>query len=279
MYRQCSEGVDHQALGACSSPYHFAAEPEALSCQDLVRLRRHQDTVAETSDFRGDVPPKKTRATFPPGHDDGAHLLDEPTVGSQGYFTGSTADYSSQSYRSKIATFSSSIAGPYAKPAGLQRASFNGEDYEADKKPLSVNKGHLESSLLNVGYSAQTPLNNNHILATGTAQRMSYDHVQANRNDKTVKPNEKNERKAVEYYKKATYAVLIGNTVRVFNTKLYASLPLCNKCMVKERVKDSSGATRVKLKLKTFDSRLVFSFIKHQLRSICLLNITFLPNT
>ena len=127
-----------------------------------------------TNDFKNLQFKKRNRdwntfSTCIAGHDDGAHLLDEPTVGSQGYFTGSTTDYSSQSYRSKIGTFSSSIAGPYTKPAGLQRASFNGEDYEADKKPLSVNKGHLESSLLNVGYSAQTPLNNNQILATDTA--------------------------------------------------------------------------------------------------------------
>ena len=261
---QCSEGVNHQAPAPYiwSSPYHLAVEREASSCEDLVRLRRHQDTITETSEFRGDVPPKKTRGPFPPGYNDGGHLLDEPTVGSQGYFTGSTADYSSQTYRSRIATFSSGISEPYTKPAGLQRASFKGEDDEADKKPFSINNKHLEPSLqsLNLGYNTQTPLYHNQVTANGTEQQKSYDHVQANKHDKFMKPNEKNERKAVEYYKKATYAVLIGDTVRVCNTKLYASLPLCNKCMVKERVKDSSGTTRVKLKLKTFDSRLVFYY-------------------
>ena len=53
-----------------------------------------------------------------------------------------------------------------------------------------------------------------------------------------------------------SYAVLIGNTVRVYDTKMYAALPLHNKCMIKERVKDASGNTRVKMSLKTLQSRL-----------------------
>ena len=84
--------------------------------------------------------------------------------------------------------------------------------------------------------------------------------MQAIKHDKTVKPNGKNERKLLSTNDKATYVVLIGlgNTVRVCNTKLYMvrSLPLCNKCMINEKVKYSSGVTRVKLKLMTFDSRL-----------------------
>ena len=255
MYCQCSEGVAHQVPGSpWSSPCRFAVELEASNCKDLVRLQSHQDTVTEPSKFRGDVPPKKTRGSIP-------SVYDESTFGSQGYFTGSTTDYSSQSYRSKIATFSSVVSEPYTKPAGLQRASFKGEDDEADRKPLTVNKIHLEP----VGYNAQTALCPNQLLQTGIDQQKSYDHVQAKLHDKTMRSNEIDEKRAVEYYKKATYAVLIGNTVRVCNTKLYASLPLCNKCMVKERVKDSSGTTRVKLKLKTFDNRLVFSFSIHQI--------------
>ena len=54
-----------------------------------------------------------------------------------------------------------------------------------------------------------------------------------------------------ECYKKLTYAVLVGNTVRTCNTKLYASLPLQNKYMVKQRVQDSSGATKIRLVLKS----------------------------
>ena len=261
--------VDHQATCTSSSPYYFAY-PEATNCQDLLELLSHPDESKETSGFRGDVPPNKTKGPFPPSHDDRDHLLDGPTVGSQGYFTASTADYSSQSYRSKIATFSSGIAEPYTKPPELQCANFKGEDDEADKKLPSANKGHLQPNLLNIGCNTQTALYCNQVtqvLSTGTDQR-KYDHLQGKKHDKTVKSNEKDERKVVEYYKKATYAVLIGNTVRVCNTKLYASLPQCNRCMVKERVKDSSGTTRVKLKLMMFDNRLVFSFTKHE-KNMC----------
>ena len=56
-------------------------------------------------------------------------------------------------------------------------------------------------------------------------------------------------------YDKMCYAVLIGSTVRVCNTKLYASLPQQNKYMVKEQMKDQYGATRVKLVLKSSNER------------------------
>ena len=62
-------------------------------------------------------------------------------------------------------------------------------------------------------------------------------------------------KETVECYKKLTYAVLVGNTVRTCNTKLYASLPLQNKYMVKQRVQDSSGATRIRLVLKSSHER------------------------
>ena len=56
-------------------------------------------------------------------------------------------------------------------------------------------------------------------------------------------------------YKKPTYVVLVGDTVRKCNTKLYSSLPLRNKFMVKQRVQDSTGATRIKLVLKSGHER------------------------
>ena len=52
-------------------------------------------------------------------------------------------------------------------------------------------------------------------------------------------------------YTKPTYAVLVGNTVQVYDTSIFASLPHCNKFMVKEKQKeDSSGIIKVKLHLK-----------------------------
>ena len=56
-------------------------------------------------------------------------------------------------------------------------------------------------------------------------------------------------------YKKPSYVVLVGDRVRTCNTKLYASLPLQNKYMVKQRVQDSTGATRIKLVLKSSHER------------------------
>ena len=50
-------------------------------------------------------------------------------------------------------------------------------------------------------------------------------------------------------YLKPSYPVLVGNAVRTYNTKLYASLPQQNKYMVKQRVRDASGAAKIKLVL------------------------------
>ena len=52
-------------------------------------------------------------------------------------------------------------------------------------------------------------------------------------------------------YSKSTYAVLIGNNVKVYSTNTFASFPHNNKFLVKERHQDSSGITRVKLTLKS----------------------------
>ena len=62
-------------------------------------------------------------------------------------------------------------------------------------------------------------------------------------------------------YKKLTYAVLVGDTVRTCNTKLYASLPLPDKYMVKQRVQYASGVTRIKLVLKSSHGRLTMCAI------------------
>ena len=51
-------------------------------------------------------------------------------------------------------------------------------------------------------------------------------------------------------YNKLTYPVLVGNTVKVYGTRIFAALPSQSKFMVKERQKDASGVTRVKLALK-----------------------------
>ena len=55
-----------------------------------------------------------------------------------------------------------------------------------------------------------------------------------------------------------SYVVLVGSSVRTVNTKLYASLPVYNKFMVKQREQNLFGVTKVKLVLKSSHERLVF---------------------
>ncbi len=57
---------------------------------------------------------------------------------------------------------------------------------------------------------------------------------------------------------KQSYAVLIGQSVRTVNIKLYSSLPVRNKFMVKQREQNLFGRTIIKLGLKSNDERLVF---------------------
>ena len=55
---------------------------------------------------------------------------------------------------------------------------------------------------------------------------------------------------------KQSYIVLVGNSVRPVNTKLYASLPLRNKFLVKQQERNVYGSTIVKLVLKSSHERL-----------------------
>jgi len=64
-----------------------------------------------------------------------------------------------------------------------------------------------------------------------------------------------------------TYPVLIGNSVKVFCTKDFADLPHLDHFMVKERIVDSSGLSKAKLKLKHCTTkRFVIELQQHMLR-------------
>ena len=53
-------------------------------------------------------------------------------------------------------------------------------------------------------------------------------------------------------YKKPVYPVLVGNSVKVYPTNLFALLPQHDKFLVKERQHDPTGGfTRAKLVLKS----------------------------
>ena len=194
---------------------------------------------------------KSLRRPLPSGFDE-IGRLEESTVGSQGYFTGSTADYSSYSHRSKIATFSSGISEAYTKPLGLQRATFKGGADETDRGHVPLNVDTCIEPVESPNAAVR------HDQITSIDPNQQKPHLQVAKHEKVIKPDKKDERKVIDCYRKTSYAVLIGNTVRVYDTKMYASLPLHNKCMVKERVKDASGNTRVKMSLKTLQSRLAY---------------------
>lgn len=52
-------------------------------------------------------------------------------------------------------------------------------------------------------------------------------------------------------YNKPTFAVLIGDSVKVYGTTEFGSLPRHDKFMVKERIKDNSGIVKARLVLKS----------------------------
>ena len=52
-----------------------------------------------------------------------------------------------------------------------------------------------------------------------------------------------------------SYVVFVGSSVTTVSTKLYASLPVYNKFMVKQREQDLFGVTKVKLVLKSSHER------------------------
>ena len=64
-----------------------------------------------------------------------------------------------------------------------------------------------------------------------------------------------------------TYPVLIGNSVKVFCTKDFADFPHHDYFMVKERIVDSSGVSKAKLKLKHCTTkRFVYELRQHMLQ-------------
>jgi len=70
-------------------------------------------------------------------------------------------------------------------------------------------------------------------------------------------------------YNKPTYAVLIGNHVKVYSTTTFASLPKSNKFLVKERRQDAFGVTKVKLTLKQSTDSMWYVSVAHTLYAAC----------
>ena len=163
---------------------------------------------------------------------DSGRSYNETTVGSSGYGSSVNSNYSQNTFKSQI--------------VGLQHSNLSGIDSVPDKATDSVQLNKLQNALDN------------------TATRHSYrepcvslgHHNQRITNNwdppANVRKKEETVREPVTKsgYSKPTYAVLIGNTVTVYDTSRFASLPNYSKFMVKERQRDSFGVTRVKLALK-----------------------------
>jgi len=144
----------------------------------------------------------------------------EPTIGSQAYFTGSTSDYSSCSYQSRIATSASQTPKVYQTTTLMKCADhdFKGDYGELDNKPLDDHK--KKHTCLNSNADHNSVMHNGHLISA----KSDLWKLHAAKNIKDLLP---------------TYNVLVGNFVKVYDTKLCASLPLHDKFMIKERVKDN----------------------------------------
>ena len=193
----------------------------------------------EASGFRGDVPAAKSKQYSKhkniPCFDDST-CLNGPTIAS---LTGSTAHCSYQST-------SKSCVSEISKR--LKRAEFKGGAHEPDKLPddckikqtcLKNHGSALHDNYLTV---SQPALQRPHVTRKGDTDQCKLDNK---------KQSSRKSGNACPAYNKPFYAVLVGNSVRVYNTKLYASLPFYDKYMVKERVRDNTGNTKIKMTLKS----------------------------
>lgn len=205
--------------------------------------------------------------------DDGSSQ-NESTAGTSGYVSGT--NYSENSHKAQIAIAVSSYNETSRTPTrtsqdshrriNLVRSNFKGEASVPDKADnLCVKQGTvldaygIRKSHDNHDYSRQTTetkpsagLNKPvHFDSQNATPGKSTDNVVAS-ND-SLQASTQGDRAASVHkgYNKLTYAVLIaGNTVKVYNTSM-ASFPHYDKFMVKEKHKDSSGAVKTKLTLKS----------------------------
>ena len=171
--------------------------------------------------------------------DDGKSC-NESTFGSATNCTAvNSSNYSHNTYRSQIAV-------------GLQRSKLTGVESVADKATDKVQLSKQQTTLNNEPHSYREPRvpPNDH-----------YKHHSRKDCEPSIKTWKREEHMhtqehvASSGYSKPTYAVLVGRTVMVYDTSRFASLPNCSKFMVKERIKDSSGATKVKLALKSCEEK------------------------
>ena len=178
------------------------------------------------------------------------------TMGSSSYVSGSR-DYSQSTYKSKIVG-----AGNVTliKPIDLF-----GIESEPDKKTSVAKQQTIEGNANSMARTSGYNSGSTHSIRTDTnigTDKLMCDTTQAHHKDlngyqpRKDKPTKSSVQPTMmpatkQGYNKPTYAVLVGNSVKVYSTSIFASLPTRSTFMVKERQKDSSGMTRVKLALKS----------------------------
>ena len=234
------------AFGEC---HLEASNSQHLTCLVIGNSRLEVNYQYQAADItRGDRPPKLEKDTTV--HQNFLSNFDsangEPTVGSSGYISGNITDYSSKSYRSSIVTSTPAMSDPYHKPKDLQRAKFHGGNDKSDGKLFNefFPKKNLKLTATNKGnweYRGASDMQCSIVAAAKESQ--IFPKLQSTQENPIVE-------KVTVGYTKPSYPVLIGNDVVVYDTKLFASLPLHDKYMVKDRVQGASGV-RAKLILKS----------------------------
>ena len=192
--------------------------------------------------------------------DDG-RSFNETTIGpsSSGYCTG-RSDYSESSFKARIVGGGSSynkgvnLAGVYSEADNVPWRKVDHNEKLSNLSLTEVTDVGVHSKRSDL-ITQSKQLYNNHTLDRHTP-------IPNGLLPTTQRPHQyiENQPTAVETaatkvspttnktngYSKSTYAVLVGNNVKVYNTTLFASLPHHNKFMVKERLKD-----KVRLRLKS----------------------------
>ncbi len=242
---QCFRVIEEKSMGgtaACSAhSAHMLVEPiecksHSETVQSEVVYGTHQVAVlpATESTFRGkNLPPQKSNGAtsnnplqFTKDTRTNTQLeqtRDEGTLARANEYRLTNSNYSDLTTKSQIVTPWGVPAGAYV-PAKPIVPETNCQSYDDTKKPGS------EASNSSVQKKPAFP--------AGTFRQLLH-------------TNPLKQEPLIKGYQKPTYAVLAGNTVKNYNTKIFAGFPRHDTFLVKERWCDPGGVTRVRLALKS----------------------------
>ena len=137
------------------------------------------------------------------------------------------------------------LAGVYSEPDRVPcrkiKEQASGINSQASDLDAQLNYTKVQSKCNNHDRHVHAP----NVLLPTTEQM--YQHVEKPPQfSTTLATNKVATTNKIAGYSKSTYAVLVGNCVKVYSTRLFVSLPHHNKFMVKERIKETN---KVKLAL------------------------------